>query len=270
MDKMPINKPTGVDTNQPAGLAGIPELNQRQEAADFQASQAAKGLVWNAPTNSWVSSTALDASAQLNAAKNTPAGPKFQTEGIAGPNFASQEDLMNIVNNPAPPYRAYGGGIDPMALNNAVELINKAFGGIIPMAKNGMEMQSSIDVTGKNKFNPDWDAVSDMYMGAGNRLVNIMEGANAINPERNIARMSALNTQPMEFSQMKQGLYDQAGNFIPNDIGNQVLNPTDIYASQERQIFAYGGRVYEIGGDVELDDNELAVLQQAGFKVQKY
>jgi hypothetical protein len=179
---------------------------------------------------------------------------------------AMQQALMQQELN----QQAYGGPVSPYELSNAIQLINKAFGGMIPMAKNGMEMQSSIDITSKKKFNPDWDAVSDMYMGAGNRLVNIMEGANAINPERNMARMSALNTQPMEFSQMKQGLYDQAGNFIPNDIGNQVLNPTDIYASQERQIFAYGGRVYEIGGDVELDDNELAALQQAGFKVQKY
>jgi hypothetical protein len=82
--------------------------------------------------------------------------------------------------------------------------------------------------------------------------------------------MSALNTQPTEYSDMKQGLYDQAGNFIPNDIGNQVLNPTDTYYSQNRQVFAFGGKVYEIGGDVELDDNELVALQQAGFKVQKY
>jgi hypothetical protein len=218
---MPINRPGSISRNQPAGLSGIPEFNQRQEVTNFQNSQADKGLVWNAATNSWVPQAAL----ALEAAQNTPAAPKFQTyDAIEGPNFASQEDLMNIVNNNPPSYRAYGGGIDPMALNNAVELINKAFGGMIPMAKNGMEMQSSIDITSKKKFNPDWDAVSDMYMGAGNRLVNIMEGANAINPERNMARMSALNTQPVEFSQMKQGLYDQAGNFIPNDIGNQVLN----------------------------------------------
>jgi hypothetical protein len=178
---------------------------------------------------------------------------------------AMQQALMQQELN----QQAYGGTVTPYELSNAIQLINKAYGGIIPMAKNGMEMQSSIDITSKNKFNPDWDAVGDMYMGAGNRLVNFMDGVNAMNPERNAARMSALNTQPIEFSQMKQGLYDQAGNFIPNDIGNQVLNPTDVYASQERQIFAYGGRVYEIGGDVELDDNEVTALQQAGFKIAK-
>lgn len=270
LEPMPINKPGLVSRNQPAGLSGIPEFNQRQEITSFQNSQADKGLVWNAATNNWVPQAALDASAQINAAKNTPAGPKFQTyDAIAGPNFASEEDLMNIVNNPAPPYRAYGGAVDAQALNNAVQLINKAFGGMMPMARNGMEMQSSIDITNKNKFNPDWDAVSDMYMNTGNRLVNFMDGVNAINPQRDIARMSALNTQPVEFSQMKQGLYDQAGNFIPNDIGNQVLNPTDVYYNQERQVFAYGGNVYEIGGDVELDDNEVIALQQAGFKIAK-
>jgi hypothetical protein len=266
-----LNAPT---LNNPTGEGyryNQEEITKRQEAADFQNSQAAKGLVWNAATNSWVPQAALDASTQINAAKNTPTPPKveYDTEAIAGPNFATQQDLMNIVNNPAPPYRAYGGSVDPQALNNAVQLINKAFGGMMPMARNGMEMQSSIDVKNKNKFNPDWDAVSDMYMNTGSRLVNFMDGVNAINPERDTARMSALNTQPMEFSQMKQGLYDQAGNFIPNDIGNQVLNPTDVYYNQEKQIFAYGGRVYEIGGDVELDDNEVMALQQAGFKIAK-
>lgn len=263
---MPINKPGLVNRNQSAGLSGIPEFNQRQEITKFQNSQADKGLVWNAATNSWVPQAAL----ALEDAQNTPATPKPQTyDAIAGPNFASQEDLMNIVNNNPPSYRAYGGGVDPMALNNAVQLINKAFGGMIPRAQNGMEMQSSIDVTNKNKFNPDWDAVSDMYINTGNRLVNFMDGVNAINPQRDVARMSALNTQPVEFSQMKQGLYDQAGNFIPNDIGNQVLNPTDVYYNQERQVFEYGGRVYEMGGDIELDDNELAEFQRAGFKISK-
>jgi len=271
MALLPINKPGLINNNQPAGLAGISEFNQRKEVTDFQKSQADKGLVWNAPTNSWVSQEALALSSQINDAKNTPTPPKveYDTEAIAGPSFATQQDLMNIVNNPTPPYRAYGGSVDPLALNNAVQLINKAFGGMMPMAGNGMDMQSSIDVTTKNKFNPDWDAVSDMYMNTGNRLVNFMDGVNAINPQRDIARMSALNTQPVEFSQMKQGLYDQAGNFIPNDIGNQVLNPTDVYYNQERQVFAYGGRVYEIGGDVELDDNEVMALQQAGFKIAK-
>ena len=184
---------------------------------------------------------------------------------------ANGEDIYNPMSNfrSEGPMSDFPGGINPAALSDAVQLINRAFGGMIPKAKNGMEMQSSIDVTNKNKFNPDWDAVSDMYMNTGNRLVNFMDGVNAINPERNIARMSALNTQPVEFSQMKQGLYDQAGNFIPNDIGNQVLNPTDVYYNQERQVFEYGGRVYEMGGDIELDDNELAEFQRAGFKISK-
>ena len=184
---------------------------------------------------------------------------------------ANGEDIYNPMSNfrSEGPMSDFPGGINPAALSDAVQLINRAFGGMIPRAQNGMEMQSSIDVTNKNKFNPDWDAVSDMYMNTGNRLVNFMDGVNAINPQRDVARMSALNTQPVEFSQMKQGLYDQAGNFIPNDIGNQVLNPTDVYYNQERQVFEYGGRVYEMGGDIELDDNELAEFQRAGFKISK-
>lgn len=292
------NMPTLQNPNNGAGPETFPSLipgrNEMvsKDAIDFQKSQADKGMVWNAATNSWISNEANALSAQLEAAKNTPAPPAPVV--YDEPRYASKEDLMNIVNNPAPPYREYGGDIDSQALNNAVNLINRAFGGMIPYAANGMDLgsqdangngipdyleaanlpaqqqSSSVDITGKRKINVDWNAASDLGYQAGSQLVNIMQGANAINPQRDIARMSALNTQPTEYSDMKQGLYDQAGNFIPNDIGNQVLNPTDTYYSQNRQVFAFGGKVYEIGGDVELDDNELVALQQAGFKVQKY
>jgi hypothetical protein len=129
--------------------------------------------------------------------------------------------------------------------------------------------KGTIEASNARKMNIDWNAAGDLYMNAGTRLANFMNGVNAMNPQRDIAKKSALNAQPVEFSQMKQGLYDQAGNFIPNDIGNQVLNPTNTYYSQEKPIFAYGGKLYEIGGDVELDDNELAELQKAGFKISK-
>lgn len=291
------NMPTLQNPNNGAGPETFPSLipgrNEMvsKEAVDFQKSQADKGMVWNAATNSWISNEANALSTQLEAAKNAPAPPAPTV--YDEPRYASKEDLMNIVNNPAPPYREYGGGVDPQALNNAINLINRAFGGSIPRAAGGMDLGSqdangnkipdyleavnlpaqtnlsTVDVTGKRKFNVDWNAAADLGYQAGNQLVNIMEGANAINPERDIARMSALNTQPMEYSDMKQGLYDQQGSFIPNDIGNQVLNPTDVYYNQQRQVFMYGGQMYELGGDVELDDNELGALQQAGFNVSK-
>ena len=198
--------------------------------------------------------------------------------------------------------QAYGGNVDPVALENAVALINRAFGGRIPRADNGLNLGS--EDTDKNKIpdylqaenlpanqpNPfnksgtiedsagkkldiNWNqvgaAAGDMYANAAGKVTNFMTKMNAMNPERDMAKLSALNRPSDTYDTMKQGLYDQAGNFIPNDIGNQVLNPTDINFNNQRQIFSYGGRVYEIGGEVDLDDNELAELAAAGFKLSR-
>jgi hypothetical protein len=188
----------------------------------------------------------------------------------------------------------YGGGVDPAALENAVALINRAFGGMIPRADNGLNLgtqdtdtnnipdylqfntwqeanpdKGSIEASNAQKLNIDWNAAGDMYMSGAGRLTNFMNKARANDPNRTNAKYSALNTASNTYDQMKQGLYDQAGNFIPNDIGNQVLNPTNTYYSNQRPIFAYGGKVYEIGGDVELDDNEMQELAAAGFKFSR-
>jgi hypothetical protein len=347
-----------------------------QDVINFQQGQAAKGLVWNAPTNSWVSKEALALSGKLNAGRPAATSPL----GIEGPAFATKTDLQNIVNNPAPSfadtprrwfrdrdkvnalketigkdyrpararldqgfeplngkvtdgdanfwdsedinssmdangnprvmvldengnnvtagnlpqYQAYGGNVDPAALENAVALINRAFGGMIPRADNGLNLgtedtdtnnipdylqfntwqdansgKGSIEASDAQKLNIDWNAAGDMYMSGAGRLTNFMNKARANDPNRTNAKYSALNTASNTYDQMKQGLYDQAGNFIPNDIGNQVLNPTNTYYSNQRPIFAYGGKVYEIGGDVELDDNEMQELAAAGFKFSR-
>lgn len=197
---------------------------------------------------------------------------------------------------------AYGGRVNQQDLANAVALINRAFGGMIPRANNGLDLgsedadgngipdylqASSLPANQPNPFNKtgtieqsagkkldiNWNQVAgaagDMYMNTAAKVTNFANKMNAMNPERDMAKFSALNRPSNTYDTMKQGLYDQAGNFIPNDIGNQVLNPTDTYYNNQRQIFAYGGRVYEIGGEVDLDDNELAELAAAGFKLSR-
>jgi hypothetical protein len=196
------------------------------------------------------------------------------------------------------PASAYGGNVDPIALENAVALINRAFGGMIPKANNGMDLGSqdtngngipdyleaenlpanqpnpfdksgTIEESNAKKLNIDWNAAGDVYMNTAAKVTNFANRMNAMNPERDMAKFSALNRPSNTYDTMKQGLYDQAGNFIPNDIGNQVLNPTDTMYNNQRQIFAYGGRVYEIGGEVDLDDNEMEQLAAVGFKFSK-
>lgn len=202
--------------------------------------------------------------------------------------------------------KAYGGNVDPAALENAIALINRAFGGMIPRANNGLNLspedmeeenrlraseqidaqafadankpklqenpfnnKGTIDSTNSKKLNINWDAAGDMYMNTAAKVTNFANKVNAYNPERDRARMSALNVPSDTYNTMQQGLYDQAGNYIPNDIGNQVLNPTNSNFNNQQKVFEYGGRVFEIGGEVDLDDNELAELAAAGFQFSK-
>lgn len=188
---------------------------------------------------------------------------------------------------------ANGGGVNPFELNNAIALINRAFGGMIPRANNGLNLgaedtdnnnipdylqfenlpvnpnQGTIEASNAKKFNVDWNAAGDVYMSGASKVTNFANKMRAYNPEKDQAKFSALNRPSETYDQMKQGLYDQAGNFIPNDIGNQVLNPTNVYYNNQRQIYAYGGNLYAMGGEVELDDNEMEQLAAAGFKFSR-
>lgn len=194
---------------------------------------------------------------------------------------------------------AYGGSVDPAALENAVALINRAFGGMIPRAENGMDLGSqdtdvngipdylqannlpanpfdntgTIEQSAGKKLNIDWNQVAgaagDMYMNIAPKVTNFMNKMHAVNPERDAAKYSALNRSANTYDLMSQGIYDQAGNAMPNNIGKGVLNPTDVYYNNQNQIFAYGGRVYAIGGEVDLDDTEVEALRQAGFNVKR-
>ena len=176
--------------------------------------------------------------------------------------------------NESAPLKNYGGGIDPMALNNAINLINRAFGGMIPMAENGnMGNQGTIEQSNGKKLNIDWrqvaGAAGDMYMNGATRATSFFNDMNDYNPERDQTKYSALNRPSDTYDTMSQGIYDQAGNFITNDVGNEVLNSTNTGYNNQRQIFAYGGRLYEIGGDVDLNDNEVEELRRAGIKLSR-
>jgi hypothetical protein len=191
--------------------------------------------------------------------------------------------------------QAYGGNINPQDLANAVALINRAFGGMIPRAVDGMDLgsedangnkipdyleaanlptspnQGYVEESAGKKFNVDWNAAADVYATSGAKFANFMNrvGSYQGNQERELAKRSALNRPSDTYDTMEQGVYDQWGNFKPNDLNNQVLNPTDTYRLNQKQIYAYGGRLYEIGGEVELDDNELQQLSAAGFKISR-
>jgi hypothetical protein len=169
--------------------------------------------------------------------------------------------------------QAHGGNVDPAALENAIHLINRAFGGMIPQALDGnmgaAGQQGNVEASEGSKFNINWNAASDTILGGANKLSNFMDDVNAYNPERDVARMSALNRPREEYSTMQRGLYGPQGDMLSNNIGNNVLNPTDVGRNNQRTVYAFGGRLYEVGGDVELDDSELEALSAAGIKFRR-
>jgi hypothetical protein len=280
---------SGVINATASGTANYADSNPRSSAPD----QAVIATVDNSQAN--------QTGAPFNPDYQQPSTYEFQS---MTPEQKFQRDANNVIlqakkeTEKQRRRKAYGGPITQEALENAVALINRAFGGMIPKANNGMDLGSqdtngngipdyleaenfpanqpnpfdksgTIEESNANKLNIDWNAAGDMYMNTAAKVTNFANRMNAMNPERDMAKFSALNRPSNTYDTMKQGLYDQAGNFIPNDIGNQVLNPTDTMYNNQRQIFAYGGRVYEIGGEVDLDDNEMEQLAAAGFKFSK-
>jgi hypothetical protein len=130
--------------------------------------------------------------------------------------------------------------------------------------------KSTLEASEGKKFNVNWDAAADVYATSGAKFANFMDKVSSFqgNQERELAKRSALNRPSDTYDTMDQGMYDQWGNAKPNDLVAQ-LNPTDVYRQNQRQVYAYGGRLYEIGGEVDLDDNEMQQLAAAGFKFSR-
>lgn len=201
--------------------------------------------------------------------------------------------------------RAYGGDINPQALHNAINLINRAYGGMIPTAVDGIDLGSidtdvnkmpdylqfenlpgnqpsigentgTLETSADKKFKIDWNSAGDTYMTNAPKVTNFMNKANAAPGvlANDIGRQSAINDTARSFEMQPQGLYDQQGNWIPNNIGNQNLHQTNSNFAEQNQIskyggnvFKYGGKVYEMGGVVDLTKEELAELRAAGVNL---
>ena len=75
------------------------------------------------------------------------------------------------------------------------------------------------------------------------------------------------------FASLDRGLYDQQGVFKPNDINNQVKNVTSNVGigafGGQPQMMMYGGQYYQIGGDVDLDPEQLKRFEEAGFVLSR-
>ena len=238
-----------------------------QENVDkFKKGQTDQGLEWSETANQWV--------------------PQGQDAEIKKVSKLVSRSFQN------------GGAITNEALYNAIHLINRAYGGMIPKAwgggnvdKNGnkipdyleIEDQPSIgentgtlDTSVDKERTWDWNSFGDTYMTNAPKVTNIMNRANAAPGvlANEIGRQSAMNDTARSFESQSQGLYDQQGNWIPNNIGNQNIHGTNSNFAEQNQIskyggnvFKYGGKVYEMGGVVDLTEEELAELRAAGVNL---
>lgn len=205
----------------------------------------------------------------------------------------------------SPVIRAYGGNIDPQALQNAIHLINRAFGGMIPQADNGLEVGAGMKPVGfstdpnsmvwkdPNKTMPSLDNPNPQNQKQGEieategksnylkglewgqmagataqRLTNFANQYHAYDPNRQNAKFSALNDQSNEFDNMSRGIFGQQGEDFTDQKGNQILNPTNSNFSNQ-QFVALGGRIYELGGEYDMSDEDLSALSAYGIKFRK-
>ena len=215
-----------------------------------------------------------------------------------------------------PEVKSYG-GVAHSDLMNAIHLINRAFGGMIPQAGGGLEVGAGMKPVG---FSTDansmvWNAGNQSTAGllpesmqkndniavkplparppkqgtveaqedglylkglkfgqmagaSAQRLTNFANKFNAYDPKREAAQFSSLNAPTNEFANMSKGLYGQQGDMLVDQIGNNVLNPTNSNFGNQ-QFVALGGRIYALGGEYDMSDEDLSALSAYGIKFRK-
>lgn len=124
----------------------------------------------------------------------------------------------------------------------------QAFGGQIPQAFTGVDLKMGMGVNSGD--------VADMAKNAMEYLTAFINRRQP-NPDF-FSTANTPVTGPME-----RGLYDQQGNFMPYDIGNQTLNPTNAFSNDPRIMYMAGGGSVPMGGD----DEALQRKAQATFDV---
>jgi hypothetical protein len=132
---------------------------------------------------------------------------------------------------------------------------NNSFG--LPAAQNG------IDLTFKPDYNINSSDVADVAKNSVDLFANLMNKAREFDPSRQQAFYSSMNQRSVPFNEMSRGLYTQQGDFIPTDIGNQVLNPTNAFSN------SFNIQMLSLGGDVDLSPEEENILRQSGYNIKR-
>ena len=199
--------------------------------------------------------------------------------------------------------KEFGGGITSEALHQAAQTIMMAYGGSLPKAFNGADVDSlpmrkfnEVDNPGldaqrtlagptdlnafdnasgsaeiearfqKGRINPQWaNAAADLGLQTMNGISNFAAQMQAFDPERDRAVKSSANARAGELE--NQG-YDQFGNFMGGtDIGGQNLNPTGSSFNRNTPIYSYGGSTYNLDEAEELTPEEIAILREQGLNL---
>jgi len=194
---------------------------------------------------------------------------------VVGPNLTANEPIDPFKNLTAT------GSDDPnvipkMPTISAMDAFNNSFGKRVDPNQQG-SLSISDEKTWQQKANQRENLADGLYGTAGS-LTNFFNKVRAIDPERTKAFNSTLNQPMMAQSDQSKGLYADNGDLLSEQIGNQVLNPTNSYGSEQivaspgltfskygGNIFEYGGNIYELGGDIELTDEEMQQLAASGF-----
>lgn len=154
---------------------------------------------------------------------------------------------------------------------NAINSL-KSVGSFPRKAEDGMEMTYSTLNTA--------DA-ADFLKNGVDKFNQVMSLASQNDPERRNAFYSAVNVQPTGMDAMSRGLYDQQGNFIPDSLNNQVLNPTMAMGDRSQAMFMRRGGNVSIddfiysqlmkasGGDITFTEAEMEILKKAGYKLNQ-
>jgi hypothetical protein len=114
----------------------------------------------------------------------------------------------------------------------------------------------------QGRFNPN--DVADFSKNTLDQLSSFAEMVRQFNQSRNRenAFYSSANVNPQAFSEMSRGIYTDQGDFLPTDLGAQVLNPTNAFGDNSMNYMMANG------GEVSFSPDELEILKKAGYKLK--
>lgn len=133
-------------------------------------------------------------------------------------------------------------------------------------------------ITGKDKFKMDWASGMEAANNGMHKFGNWMERMHQNTPDKAMTMHSAMNTTRTDMND--QGNMNQWGeNEGGINRGDQVQNMGNTYGAIDLPVlngwnspaptFSHGGQVYSLGGAYDLTDEDVAMLEAAGIKLER-